>query len=221
MIERTVDGLHAHVFGLFENVVGERLLASILDIGCGSGAWLNRVKGFGFNRLVGIDYVQPSHVAGLDLRKFNINLDLPGSLGKFDIVSCIEVIEHIENIGNLLDLVKETLNEDGFAILTTPNIESLRARIRALVSGKTPSFDEKSDPTHLCPVLYDSLRKMLHRRELCIVEVYQYPSQKSRSLMFSRSVNWLANVARSFLPDHFHGDNTIYFIRHAKGNPGV
>lgn len=221
MIERTVGGLHAHLYSLLEYVTDQRQQISVLDIGCGTGAWLNRIKALGTGRMVGIDYVQPDSVLGLDLRRFDINHDLPEILGQFDLVSCIEVIEHIENIGNLLDLVKSTLSKEGLAIITTPNIESLRARIRALVTGKVPSFDDKSDPTHLCPVLHDSLQKMLDRRGLAITQVHQYPAEKSRSLMFCRSVNWLTKVLRTFFPDDLYGDNTIYFIRHNQGKPGV
>lgn len=209
------------IYNLLESDIHQGQSASILDIGCGTGAWLDRVKAVGFGRLVGVDYVQPDMVSGLDLRRFDINHDSPSSLGRFDVVSCIEVIEHIENIGNLLDLVKETLNKDGFAIITTPNIESLRARVRALVSGKIPSFDEKSDPTHLCPVLQDSLKKMLDRRGLSITQIHQYPTEKTRSLMFGRSVRWLAKVLSVFFSDSLYGDNTIYFISHAQGSARV
>jgi 2-polyprenyl-3-methyl-5-hydroxy-6-metoxy-1,4-benzoquinol methylase len=221
MIERTVGGLHAHLYSLLENVVGQTQGTSILDIGCGTGAWLNRMKSMGFDRLVGIDYVKPVPVAGLDLRRFDINHDLSETLGQFDVVSCIEVIEHIENIGNLLDLVKSTLSKEGFAFLTTPNIESLRARLRALVTGRIPSFDDKSDLTHLCPILQDSLKKMLHGRGLSITEVHQYPAAKSKSLMFGRSVNTLANALRTFLPDDKYGDNAIYVVRHTREGTSV
>lgn len=214
MIERTVGGLHAHIFGLLERI-GRGRRTSILDIGCGTGAWLNRVKALGFRRAVGIDYVQPDPVEGLVLHQYDINKYSPVDLGQFDVVSCIEVIEHIENIGNLLDLIKQTLSQDGVAIITTPNIESLRARIRALATGKIPSFDRKSDPTHLCPILHDSLEKMLNRRGLTIVQVHQYPPKRYRSLMFGRAVSQAANTLRVFLPDDLYGDNTIYVVSHA------
>jgi len=215
MIEKTVAGLHAHLFNLFESIVGNAKKKSILDIGCGSGAWLDRVKILGFNRMVGIDYIQPKAVSGLELMRFDINHDAPNSLGQFDVISCIEVIEHIENIGNLLDLIKDALNKDGLACVTTPNIESLRARVRAVVSGRIPSFDSKSDPTHLCPVLRDSLQKMLSRRNLAIAEVHQYPLEKSKSLMFGAPVSIASSLLRPLFPDDLYGDNTIYIVKHA------
>jgi 2-polyprenyl-3-methyl-5-hydroxy-6-metoxy-1,4-benzoquinol methylase len=213
MIERTVGGLHSHIFRLLEGIDGGHR-SSVLDIGCGSGAWLNRIEVLGFNKKVGVDYVQPEPIEGLDLRQYDINRDIPANLGKFDVVSCIEVIEHIENIGNLLDLIKNTLDQRGVAIISTPNIESLRARTRALVTGKIPSFDNKSDPTHLFPILHDSLQKMLHRRGLTIAHVHQYPSRKFGSLVFGRPVTWIANALRVIFPDNLYGDNTIYFIMH-------
>lgn len=213
MIERTISGLHAHIFSLIEHIEMQR--TSILDIGCGTGAWLVRVKTLGFSRMVGVDYVRPDPVVGMDLQQFDINHGEPAQLGVFDVVTCIEVIEHIENIGNLLDLIKQTLHQNGIALISTPNIESLRARIRALGSGKTPSFDSKSDPTHLCPILHDSLLKMLDRRRLCIAQVYQYPTSPSKSMMFGRPVSLIANALRLLLPDHLYGDNVIYIVKHA------
>ena len=217
LTERTIDGLHAYLYELARQNIAEKHYSNILDIGCGTGAWLERVKTLGFSRLVGIDYEQPPLVHGLDLQRYDINQNNPPDLGQFDFVSCIEVIEHIENIGNLLDLLQKSLKHGGTALITTPNIESLRARMRALVTGKIPSFDSKSDPTHLCPILYDPLQRMLCRRGLNIDAVYQYPSDKSKTLMFTRhvgAITFASNVMRAFFPDKFYGDVVIYRISH-------
>jgi 2-polyprenyl-3-methyl-5-hydroxy-6-metoxy-1,4-benzoquinol methylase len=213
LAERTVDGLHNCLFELLGNVMPGSACASAVDIGCGTGAWLERLKPLGFTRLVGLDHEAATPVDGLDLLEFDINCSEGSSLGKFDIVTCIEVIEHIENIGKLLDLISELLHEDGVAVISTPNIESLRARIRALVSGRIPGFDHKSDPTHLCPIIMESLQKMLQRRHLEIAKVFQYPAKKKQTKMFSRPVNWLSIVLDQVLPNELYGDNTIYLIR--------
>lgn len=220
MIERTVDGLHSHLCALLRAEGGSFANLDVLDIGCGTGAWLHRLKELGFQRLVGVDHELPSPVPGLDLRQFDINSGAPDELGKYSIVSCIEVIEHIENIGSLLDIVAECLDRDGVAVFTTPNIESLRARIRALVSGKIPSFDSKSDPTHLCPILHDSLDKMLRKRGLEIVATHQYPSEKRKSLMFGNAVNWMSSLMSVLLPNELYGDNVIYFVKYSDASRG-
>lgn len=217
LTERTIDGLHAYLYELTRQNISEKHYSSIFDIGCGTGAWLERVKMLGFGRLVGIDHEQPPPVQGLDLQRHDVNQDIPRDLGQFDFITCIEVIEHIENIGNLLDLIQKTLKHGGMALITTPNIESLRARMRALVTGKIPSFDNKSDPTHLCPILYDPLQRMLRRRGLNIDAVYQYPNDKSKTLLFTRyvgAITFASNVLRAFFPDEFYGDIVVYRISH-------
>ena len=213
LVERTVGGLHAHLIHIV-NKLGVTANSHVLDIGCGSGAWLARLQDNGLIHLVGIDQTLPRMVAGLDLRQADINKPAVTRSGIFQLVTCIEVIEHVENVGHLLDLIKQSLAVDGVAIITTPNIESLRARTRALLAGKIPSFDHKSDPTHLMPILHASLQKMLHRRDLRIVAVRQYPENPSASLMFSARVNYMSRLLRAVLPDDLHGDNTIYLIKH-------
>ncbi len=213
LTERTVSGLHAHLFELLCSHVEMSPRMRVLDIGCGTGAWLKRLSALGITSLVGLDYVQPQPVIGLDLRHFDINADDPATLGKHDVVTCIEVIEHIENIGKLLDLVEQSMGVNGIAVITTPNVESLRARVRALFTGKLPSFDNKGDPTHLFPVLYESLQKMLARRGLKVMSVHQYPEDVFESRMYGKAVNRASHVMRLVLPDAMYGDNVIYYIK--------
>lgn len=213
LVERTVDGLHDCLFELISGDIRGGAYQSVVDIGCGTGAWLKRLQSLGLSRLVGLDYETPVPVEGLELLKFDINYSDGSDLGQFDLVTCIEVIEHIENIGNLLDLLSELLSKDGLAVISTPNIEGLRARVRALVSGRIPGFDHKSDPTHLCPIVMESLRKMLKKRELDITAVYQYPVKPMGSKMYSRPVKWLSLILGQVLPNELYGDNAIYFIR--------
>jgi 2-polyprenyl-3-methyl-5-hydroxy-6-metoxy-1,4-benzoquinol methylase len=212
LIEKTQPGLHSNIYDLLFN---KSLIASdksVLDIGCGTGAWLRRIS---VGRLVGIDYLQPDALEGLDLRRFDINVDDPKSLGTFELVTCIEVIEHIENIGRLLDLIQNSLAPNGVAMITTPNVESLRARVRHLVVGKMPSFDEKSDPTHLMPILQESLIKMLKVRNMVIAERFEYPSNKSETVQFRKVTSLIANLLGVFFSDKKYGDNSIFLIKHA------
>jgi 2-polyprenyl-3-methyl-5-hydroxy-6-metoxy-1,4-benzoquinol methylase len=213
LAERTVSGLHAHILSLLELEGLLERCDSVLDIGCGTGAWLQRLVPMGLSRLVGIDQKLPDPIPGLSLQHFDVDGDSHNVLGEFDLVTCIEVIEHIENVGRLLDLIADTLARDGLAIISTPNVESLRARLRLLLTGKFPSFDDKGDPTHLSPLISSGLEKMLLRRGLTYERIYQYPENTSSTVMFSRPVKYLAMLLRCFLADPRHGDNVIYFIR--------
>lgn len=213
MTERAVEGLHQYLI----DELGRRPALfdrSVLDIGCGTGAWLNRLRQAGWSNLTGIDLDPPESRAGIRFSRFDLNTGDARRIGKFELITCIEVIEHLENVGRLLDLVRDALDHDGLLILTTPNVESLRARVRSLVKGELPSFDQKSDPTHLFPILHQTLVKLLARRAMRIVETLQYPVRPRETKQFRAGINRVSNLARMVLADPLHGDNVIYLIRH-------
>ena len=215
LAERTVGGLHEHLLLKLRELPTGR--GSLLDIGCGTGAWLAQMRdsNLGFGRLVGIDQDPPPPMEAIEFHRVDLNRNTFDTSQKFDVVTCIEVIEHVENIGLLLDLIRNVLAKNGLAFITTPNVESLRARTRHWLSGRMPSFDEKSDLTHLCPILRDSLDKMLRRRGLQLQRTLQYPEDVNHSLMFRAGLRRLSAVLRLALPDRLFGDNVIHLVRHA------
>lgn len=71
---------------------------SILDIGCGQGAWLNVWAKVGVNDVLGVDgdYVNTNqlHISKNSFQKANLNM--PIDIGrKFDLVTSLEVAEHL------------------------------------------------------------------------------------------------------------------------------
>lgn len=81
-VERTLGGLHAFL----EEIVASQFakgIPSTIDLGCGTGAWLHRIKKSVEGQVVGIDYEKPAGIGDLDLRQFDINSDAPDSLGKY------------------------------------------------------------------------------------------------------------------------------------------
>jgi 2-polyprenyl-3-methyl-5-hydroxy-6-metoxy-1,4-benzoquinol methylase len=213
-VEKTIGGLHSFLFPIvkgysrYEN-------PSIFDVGCGSGIWLRRLAGQGFNDLYGMDVEVPANTAGFSFYQINFNnQNLPQEfISRFSMVTCIEVIEHVENPGHLLDFIAEALLPQGILILTTPNIESIRARLRALLTGKIPNFDGKGDPTHIFPILEDSLVKLMRPRSLIIEKVIQYPSNKKVTLMYRPLISRLAYFLGLGLPNPLYGDICVYIIR--------
>jgi 2-polyprenyl-3-methyl-5-hydroxy-6-metoxy-1,4-benzoquinol methylase len=99
---------------------------SLLDVGCGNGEFISRMRTFGW-KVSGID-PDPQAVScgrsnGLDIHSGTI-ADLPES-ACYDVITLTHVIEHVADPVNLLhECGKRLRPHTGRLILTTPNINS-------------------------------------------------------------------------------------------------
>lgn len=118
-----------------------------LDIGAGNGFLLKLISDrFGFEQR-GCDYTAqfikhsnvPIDVVDLDRQP----LPYPDSC--FDLVTCVETIEHLENFRALFREIHRVLRPGGVVIITTPNILNLRSRLRFLSFG----FYNMFGPLHI------------------------------------------------------------------------
>lgn len=138
--------------------------------------------------------------------------------GQFDLVTATEVIEHIENPIGFLRNVGRLLSAKGVAVLTTPNVDNLMARIKFLARGKVRMLDEQGDPTHITPIFMDLLvRQYLPRAGLEMAEHLLYPPRGylvTRPLLVAacRPVGWFVRG------DSLEGDNHVFVFR--KGTKG-
>lgn len=198
--ERTVRGLHDFIA---DQIAGMSRSRSILDLGCGSGAWLERLRQLGFSDLTGVDVdPPPGRIRG--------NLNEPMDFARrFSLITAIEVIEHLSNPGALLQTAANALEDEGVFVVTTPNIHSLSARIRFASSGRLPFFDEKSDPTHVLPMYVTGLTRLAGLAGLRMESISTYP--ENRPLSFSLPVRACAAAFRLVMRDDLPGD-TLHLV---------
>lgn len=208
--ERTIHGLHNSLIYKLPHLSPD---ISVLDIGCGTGAWLERLAHQGFKGLHGID-LNVKQFATLQATCSRANLDYD-DLGldnqRFDLISAIEVIEHLENPGRLFYHVSKYLSDDGYFLMTTPNIHSVSCRLKFFLTGRLASFDEKGDQTHLYPVFLDALFRVLPRYSLKIVEQWGYPTKGS--VVYTAKTQLLSAWSTLFVPNHLPGDTLCLLIR--------
>ena len=123
---------------VFERVItlgGPSARLNILDAPCGEGVLASMLQEKGIKvRAVDIDSAAAS-LLGNAFQIVDLNEKLPLPDKSFDIVVSVEGIEHLENPHSFLREVNRVLKEGGTLILTTPNIVSLRSRVRFLGSG--------------------------------------------------------------------------------------
>lgn len=156
----TNAGLHEFVASRVLGGYARRGIRAV-DLGSGPGAMAARLKAMGCDVLAadrnstGFEAAVPHRLVDFNQPDFAAILGVRG----FELVTAIEVIEHVESPISFLRNVGRLLAPGGVAVLTTPNVDSLPARIKFLVAGKIRTMDERGEPTHISPIFFDLLRR--------------------------------------------------------------
>ena len=121
-----------------------------VDLGSGPGAMACRLRRRGCDVLAAD---LSADVFALDLPHVSVNfneLNFASKPGRnvFALATAIEVIE--TPIGFLRN-IRELLAPGGVAVLTTPNVDSLPALFKFLLSQKIRTMDAHGEPTHFHP----------------------------------------------------------------------
>lgn len=213
----STPALHPHIALMVQSIVPDTA-SKILDLGCGSGALLERLLLMGYADLTGVDISPPTstnriHYQEADLDYFR--LDMPES--SFDLVMAVEVIEHIENLGLFCKELARLLKPGGFALLTTPNLHSAQAKILFVLSDRLKQFDAKGDPTHISPIVLYPFTRLLNRHCLALKDCWSFPldgsSPTSRPVM-----RRAARLLRQLVPSQGgHGDTLCLLMQRSTG----
>lgn len=115
--DRLIDLLRSHGVDYHEK--------SVADVGCGTGGLLNALKTRAQTRsLTGFEYsenalaIARSQVADVEFCYFDI---YEGTSRQFDVIFCVEVIEHLLHPDIALRNVVNMLGDSGTALFTVPN----------------------------------------------------------------------------------------------------
>ncbi len=99
----------------------------ILDVGCGKGDFLNEAKKRGWE-VYGTEYSQKAleicRGNGLNMKQGKLSPDFFPS-DYFDVITSIEVLEHINNPNEEIEQIRHFLRKGGLFYCTTPNFDSL------------------------------------------------------------------------------------------------
>jgi SAM-dependent methyltransferase len=215
LAEFTVDGQqHPALLPVVAALDGLTPNTPILDLGCGTGAWLARLADAGFTDLCGTDRCADVFGAQKVARFVPGNLmdDCTFPASAFGLVTAIEVVEHVANPERIIDLASRCLAPRGWLMITTPNIYSVRVRARFLMSGKLTFFDTNAAPDHIHPLLLDAfIRHVLPRYPLELERVWSYPEKGSNGSRLSARV--AARILGAIVSDPLPGDTICLLLR--------
>jgi len=209
----TNSGLHEFVF---EQVLRRYAHdgARAADLGAGPGAMAERLQSLGCD-VVAVDRDARGYEAKLPHVSLDFNQpDFASQLTpeSFALLTAIEVLEHVESPIGFLRNIGRLLAPDGVAVLTTPNVDSLPARIKFLLAGKIRTMDEHGEPTHISPIFWDLLRRQyLPLAGLQLREHFVFPPHGFQ--LTRQPLAWLLRVAAAPFPgDCLLGDNHVLVL---------
>jgi SAM-dependent methyltransferase len=150
----------------------------VADFGAGTGNFAAYLEQAGYN-VVAIDIDREDYIAaGYASAPFieaNLDDDVPELPSQLGGAVAIEIVEHLESPLRLLRQISGLLAEDGWLIVTTPNVESIGSKLELLVRGHDSCFDDDAYRSngHISPVGLRQIRKLAERTGL-EVEVVTY-----------------------------------------------
>jgi len=145
----------------------------ILDLGCGDGDYSSRLKELGFEVTSGdIDAARFKYKNEIEFKHCDITKEMPFADNTFDYVLLMEVVEHLRNPYTVIQEINRIIKKGGSLILSTPNILSLKSRLRFMFEGcyeyfREPPLDHAKNPgevifnLHIAPYRYQELEFLL------------------------------------------------------------
>lgn len=159
-----------------------------LDVGCAYGGVVIAMAQAGANRAVGIDindkFLQLATIhsieQGVSDKTSFTNIDINDSnevigLGKFNLITCIDVLEHVMNPEQIIHSLYKLCKTDGMLIIDVPNPFCIR--------------NIEKDPHHH---LFAAV--LLEREEAIKQFSYFFPKNNGYDVGFYNSLEWFKNT---------------------------
>ncbi len=173
--------------------------SNILDVGCGAGTFLLRMRQQYGSRITGVDFKDLSRLPGFDQIDFHCGLFYEQEFGeqRFDLVTMWHFLEHDYDPMHTLAIARDSLTTDGRLVIEVPRLDSRSFR---MFGNRWAGLQA---PQHT--VLYDreNLLRFMEKSGLEVVDYLPYGAfpayfylfagvafkiRKGKGLDFSRAV---------------------------------
>ena len=183
---------------LVKDRVGDVKGRTLLDFGCGDGAFLRATRSSGFESF-GVERDPPAELRE-DLRVVSGLDELPSD-ARFDCVTLWHVLEHLDDPIGVLNTMRSKLKPDGVIVAAVPNFASLQSRVTG------------SSWLHL-----DIPRHLNHFTRASLVKVFESAGFQARDISYGEIEYDVIGWSQSLLTRVLGGQNE--FFKAVSGRPG-
>lgn len=180
-----------------------------LDAAAGNGFMTQWLLNQGFN-VKALDICRDNwEVPNILCEYSDFNEGIEASDNTFDLVVSIETIEHLENPFYFVREISRVLKPNGIAIISTPNVHSIRSRIKYLFCGLPRLFEyvDAELREHITPV---SMGQFLYAGSKCGLRVIDVFSTGPRLSLILRLLDLITALGarivrytRKNYPDYY------------------
>lgn len=176
-------GLHDTVWRLVQPRLNDLPSQDVIDIGCGPGAFIRRLRDHGCNcsacdikNNLADDLGDVRYIHG-DLDDANV-ADKLAAKGRYGLVIALEIIEHVENPWHLMRVLNMICELGGLCVVSTPNNQDEQSRIDFLMSGELPWFKVANilSTVHISPIFLQLFYVMLQHASFSLDGYYRHAS---------------------------------------------
>lgn len=161
--------IYKTVLGLLEQKQITR--GHLLDFGSGQGDFLKTVAASFQFTLHAVDLMF-TPMSGVNWYVQDLNRPLQFKDDQFDVITGIEVIEHLENPRRMVRELFRSLKSGGRCFVSTPNNESWRAIVSYVARGHFVAFTDSSYPAHITALNALDLQRIFSEAGFVDIEIH-------------------------------------------------
>jgi len=213
----------------------------VLDVPSGQGAMPRDLEKLGFKVFLGDFERKNIHYRNGRCIQLDVNALLPFKDGIFDYVTCVAGIEHFENPHHLIKEFSRLVKREGYLIITTPNVMTIRSRLKFLFYGYFESFryigplplEQRQrlkdlglgfDFQHINPISYSEMKFILEKYKFKIERIEANEMVKKWKMIYPL-LKWLIKhmTKKKIKEDSLltsntilEGDHLIFIAKHTE-----
>jgi SAM-dependent methyltransferase len=149
-----------------------------------------------------------------------MEMKLPYADASFDVVICLEGIEHVIAPNSLVNEICRITKPNGFVIISLPNVQSLFSRLQFLFTGTFYQFEPEGyrhpmgrliDRGHISPVTFVQLNYLFGESEFK-PQIVSGDKIKKKILLPIYAILWAINLLALTLRSMKNNDYTVKTI---------